>query len=93
MLLSLAVLSFSCANAQPKANGQENKKAEVKSTKDTSNKMAKAYFASGCFWCVEAIYESIEGVGEVVNGYAGGHTKNPTYEESNTGETGHAEAV
>ncbi|WP_299155274.1 peptide-methionine (S)-S-oxide reductase MsrA [uncultured Christiangramia sp.] len=55
--------------------------------------MKKAYFASGCFWCVEAIYESIEGVDEVISGYAGGHTKNPTYEESNTGRTGHAEAV
>ena len=45
------------------------------------------------FWCVEAIYESIEGVDEVINGYSGGHTKNPTYEASNTGRTGHAEAV
>ena len=57
------------------------------------NGMSKAYFASGCFWCVEAIYESIEGVDEVISGYSGGHTKNPTYEESNTGRTGHAEAV
>ncbi len=54
---------------------------------------AKAYFASGCFWCVEAVYESIKGVDEVINGYSGGHTKNPTYEASNTGRTGHAEAV
>ncbi len=58
-----------------------------------SDKMARAYFASGCFWCVEAVYESLKGVSEVVNGYAGGHTKNPTYESSNTGKTGHAEAV
>lgn len=55
--------------------------------------MARAYFASGCFWCVEAIYESIEGVEEAISGYSGGHTKNPTYEGSNTGKTGHAEAV
>lgn len=54
---------------------------------------AKAYFASGCFWCVEAIYESVKGVKEVISGYAGGHTKNPTYEASNTGRTGHAESV
>jgi peptide-methionine (S)-S-oxide reductase len=57
------------------------------------NGYEKAYFASGCFWCVEAIYESVEGVKEVISGYAGGHTKNPTYEKSNTGRTGHAEAV
>lgn len=56
-------------------------------------KFKKAYFASGCFWCVEAIYESVLGVEEVINGYAGGHTQNPTYESSNTGKTGHAEAV
>ena len=56
-------------------------------------KLTSAYFASGCFWCVEAIYESIKGVQEVYNGYSGGHTENPTYESSNTGKTGHAEAV
>jgi len=54
---------------------------------------SKSYFASGCFWCVEAIFESVYGVHEVVSGYSGGFTKNPTYELSNTGRTGHAEAV
>lgn len=52
-----------------------------------------AYFASGCFWCAEAIFESVNGVEEVISGYSGGHTQNPTYESSNTGRTGHAEAV
>ncbi|MDB2625684.1 peptide-methionine (S)-S-oxide reductase MsrA, partial [Flavobacteriaceae bacterium] len=52
-----------------------------------------AYFASGCFWCVEAIFESVEGVSEAISGYAGGHTKNPTYQTIGTGRTGHAEAV
>lgn len=52
-----------------------------------------AYFASGCFWCVEAIYESVNGVEEAVSGYAGGHTKNPTYKSTGTGKTGHAETV
>lgn len=55
--------------------------------------LVKAYFASGCFWCVEAIYEHTKGVQEVISGYSGGTTKNPTYESSNTGKTGHAEAV
>ncbi len=55
--------------------------------------LKKAYFASGCFWCVEAIYENVKGVDEVISGYSGGHTMNPTYESSNTGRTGHAEAV
>jgi len=53
----------------------------------------RAYFASGCFWCVEAVYESVRGVEESISGYSGGHTKNPTYQSSNTGTTGHAEAV
>jgi peptide-methionine (S)-S-oxide reductase len=52
-----------------------------------------AYFASGCFWCVEAVFESVEGVEEAVSGYAGGFTKNPTYETIGTGKTGHAETV
>lgn len=56
-------------------------------------KLSKAYLASGCFWCVEAIYERLEGVEEVISGYAGGHTPYPTYGASNTGLTGHAEAV
>ncbi|MDF1755294.1 MAG: peptide-methionine (S)-S-oxide reductase MsrA [Verrucomicrobiales bacterium] len=55
--------------------------------------LARAYFASGCFWCVEAVYESVKGVKESISGYSGGHTENPTYESSNTGKTGHAEAV
>ncbi len=52
-----------------------------------------AYFASGCFWCVEAIYEHVKGVSEVESGYAGGTEKNPTYTEVSYGRTSHAEAV
>ena len=55
--------------------------------------LKKAYFASGCFWCVEAIYESVRGVSEVYSGYAGGFTENPNYNQIGTGRTGHAEAV
>ena len=55
--------------------------------------LKKAYFASGCFWCVEAIYESLTGVTEAYSGYAGGQTVNPNYNQIGTGRTGHAEAV
>lgn len=57
------------------------------------DKYQKAYFASGCFWCVEGVFESVDGVKEVVSGYTGGQTENPTYEEVCTGRTGHAESV
>jgi len=48
--------------------------------------------AAGCFWCVEAIYQRLEGVTSVISGYTGGTVKNPTYEEVCSGETGYAEA-
>ena len=57
------------------------------------NDMSKAYFASGCFWCVETIYESLDGVKEVYSGYAGGSTINPNYYQVISGRTGHAEAI
>lgn len=54
---------------------------------------AKAYFAGGCFWCMEEAFEKVEGVISVVSGYMGGTAANPTYEEVSAGRTGHAEAV
>jgi peptide-methionine (S)-S-oxide reductase len=52
-----------------------------------------ATLAGGCFWCLEAIYDDLIGVVDVVSGYAGGTTANPTYQEVCTGQTGHAEVV
>jgi peptide-methionine (S)-S-oxide reductase len=52
-----------------------------------------AVFAGGCFWCTEAEFERVQGVKQVISGYAGGTEKNPTYEQVSSGETGHAEAV
>lgn len=92
-LLTFSIFIFSCGNGSTQTVTRD----EIANAKPVmvpiENGMAKAYFASGCFWCVEAIYESVKGVDEVISGYAGGHTKNPTYESSNTGTTGHAEAV
>ena len=53
----------------------------------------KAYFAGGCFWCMEEAFEKIDGVLEVISGYSGGTTKNPTYKEVVYGKTGHFEAI
>ncbi|MBD3864351.1 peptide-methionine (S)-S-oxide reductase MsrA [Olleya marilimosa] len=91
-VLFLALL-FNCNNQAQTNPKQEAIKTATPVTVALENGKAKAYFASGCFWCVEAVYESVKGVDEVINGYAGGHTQNPTYEKSNTGQTGHAEAV
>ncbi len=56
-------------------------------------KQENATFGAGCFWCVEAIYQRVNGVLAVESGYAGGHVKNPTYEQVVSGNTGHAEVV
>ena len=50
-----------------------------------------AILGGGCFWCVEAVFERVDGVIDVISGYAGGHTKNPTYKDVTSGNTGHAE--
>lgn len=57
------------------------------------NKLEEATFGAGCFWCVEAIYELVEGVVHVESGYSGGHIENPSYKEVTTGKTGHAEVA
>ena len=56
-------------------------------------KVEQATFGAGCFWCVEAVFERLEGVVEVRAGYAGGNTENPTYEDICTGTTGHVEVI
>lgn len=85
------VATQSQEQTQPDQAGAAN--PEAKAMRTSSGQTDTAYFASGCFWCVEAVYESLKGVEEVISGYAGGHTQNPSYEDSNTGTTGHAESV
>ena len=58
-----------------------------------SEQNEKAYFAGGCFWCMEPPFEALDGVIEATSGYMGGSVENPTYEEVTTGKTGHAEVV
>ncbi|QLG46354.1 peptide-methionine (S)-S-oxide reductase MsrA [Costertonia aggregata] len=99
-VLALGILfSASC-----QSNNKKSTDVTVASTKAKAQKKEKispqdlskyetAYFASGCFWCVEAIFESVKGVKEVVSGYSGGTQENPTYEQVGYGKTDHAEAV
>lgn len=55
--------------------------------------LEQATLAGGCFWCLEAVFELVEGVSDVKSGYAGGKSPNPTYEQVCSGSTGHAEVV
>ena len=95
-LFLITMISFSLfmCSANNESSYQETgyRKIETKSPVQLEN-FSKAYFASGCFWCVEAIYESVRGVAEAISGYAGGKESNPTYRQVSSGRTGHAEAV
>lgn len=90
----IALVSISCQSkaktpekvSEPIAQAEKLSEAELQ-------QYETAYFASGCFWCVEAIFESVKGVKEAVSGYSGGSEDNPTYEEVSYGKTTHAEAV
>lgn len=91
ILFCLSFIFTACAQTSPKHQAQVKKIDPVQTTRKDGLK--NAYFASGCFWCVEAIYESVKGVKEVVSGYSGGHVKNPTYKQVGQGYTKHAETV
>ena len=60
---------------------------------EADNGYQEATFGAGCFWCVEAIYQRVQGVVDVESGYSGGHVVNPTYRQVTTGRTGHAEVI
>ena len=61
--------------------------------KNIKQNIEQATFGAGCFWCVEAVFEQLDGVIDVRSGYTGGSTENPTYEDICTGNTGHAEVI
>jgi peptide-methionine (S)-S-oxide reductase len=97
-IFKLAVFIFSllsCSNkSQEISSPSSNKDIENVSmeNKDLEG-LSVAYFASGCFWCVEAIFESVIGVEEAVSGYSGGKAEDATYEKVSAGITEHAEAI
>ncbi|MFC6997160.1 peptide-methionine (S)-S-oxide reductase MsrA [Rufibacter roseus] len=92
LLLLLGIAS--CAQSQSSTQTAPAEKAVTQLPASAKKEnLAVATFAGGCFWCTEEAAEKLKGVHEVISGYTGGHTANPTYEEVSTGTTGHAEAV
>ncbi len=91
-LNSLFILLLFTLGCQSRSNTKEVSTVNNIIEQDLS-KYETAYFASGCFWCVEAVFESVKGVHEVISGYSGGREKSPTYKQVSYGRTSHAEAV
>jgi len=87
-MIGAVVLAFSAGCTSSPENNNAKKTAVL-----PSDKLDKAIFAGGCFWCMEKPFDELQGVVSVTSGYTGGNTKNPTYEEVSAGGTGHAEAV
>jgi len=87
-ILVLLLFQISCSSSNT-----QNATPMVNSDQKDLSEYSRAYFASGCFWCVEAVFEAVKGVSEVVSGYSGGTMEHPTYDLVARGMTDHAEAV
>lgn len=89
--MKLAILSTLCLTALAlTASAAEKKSMPEKSSSSATERLT---FGGGCFWCIEAVFQRLDGVKKVVSGYAGGHVENPTYEQVCEMTTGHAEVV
>lgn len=83
------LMAFGCeSGAQPVTKNQDMTEKEIKQANTDT-----ATFGAGCFWCVEAVFQELDGVMSVASGYMGGAVKNPTYKDVCTGQTGHAEVA
>ena len=84
LLTTIFILSVTSIN-------QAEKISEINNNMMNRETMEEIVIGGGCFWCIEAVFEEVEGVKEVISGYAGGKRKNPSYEQVASGATGHAE--
>ncbi|MFM8771468.1 MAG: peptide-methionine (S)-S-oxide reductase MsrA [Candidatus Kapaibacterium sp.] len=89
MLLITTMVSVSCADAN---NKPPSMNLSQPNSMDSTQRRDVAILAGGCFWCIEAVYELVDGVISVESGYIGGLVENPSYKEVCDGTTGHAEA-
>ncbi|MEZ5007203.1 MAG: peptide-methionine (S)-S-oxide reductase MsrA [Chitinophagales bacterium] len=92
IIIASIFLISTVANCSDK-NVRSKVKEESAQIEPNLEDLEVAYFAAGCFWCVEAVFESVKGVEEAISGYSGGTTLNPTYQKVSYGQTDHAEAV
>lgn len=93
LLLFPMMLVLLSADCQRPAEAMDTSKKMEKVSRDKLSDYSNAVFASGCFWCVEAVFESVEGVVEAVSGYSGGSASTANYNVVSSGESKHAEAV
>ena len=93
LIVLMASFLMACQNSSATMLDNSDEKKNPEKILDPIVPNSIAYFASGCFWCVEAVFESVKGVGEVESGYSGGKIVSPSYELICTGKTRHAEAV
>jgi peptide-methionine (S)-S-oxide reductase len=89
--LSILLLTFVTACGQGSKQNKTNQTTNKMTNEVNNNELDTALFGAGCFWCVEAVFQRLDGVEKVESGYAGGHVSNPSYKEVCTGTTGHAE--
>ncbi|UII22509.1 peptide-methionine (S)-S-oxide reductase MsrA [Fulvivirga ligni] len=87
------LIAFGCGAKTENAESQQTTPAVKEISPEIAAKLDTAYFAGGCFWCIEAIFERVKGVEEAVSGYSGGDKPNPTYHEVSYGKTNYAESV
>jgi peptide-methionine (S)-S-oxide reductase len=89
----LIATALPACGQQKSTSINKKKSAMTAATTHSASSIDTATFANGCFWCTEAIFEELKGVLSATSGYTGGQTKNPTYKEVCSGETGHAECI
>ncbi len=93
LLAVLGIGAFSTLNLTPQSALAKSKSSKIDAPKVAKAGQETATFAAGCFWSLDAMFSQLKGVSSVEPGYAGGKSKNPTYEQVGQGDTGHAETV
>lgn len=93
MILVLTIISTVALQGCQESTNQNEIKNKKNMSEAQNKNLTTATFASGCFWCTEAIFERVKGVYSIESGYTGGTVENPTYQQVCNGNTNHAEAI